>query len=169
MESEDKVVELVVTDENVVNGLVFASAVDLFAERSFDGASTRDIAARAEVSQPSLAYHFRTKDAIVLEVLRCISVPLVLTMSATSEVSSSLPAIAEVLIGFGLIGPSWSAGWAVPETIVVQPVNSRPRPATAHIDRTFTKRAYPGSRPRTDANSSRRLLQTRAGGCTIPG
>lgn len=29
MESEDKVVELVVTDENVVNGLVFASAVDL--------------------------------------------------------------------------------------------------------------------------------------------
>ena len=29
LESENEVVELVVTDENVVNGLVFASAVDL--------------------------------------------------------------------------------------------------------------------------------------------
>ena len=48
----------------VTRARILAAAVDLFAERSFDGASTRDIAARAEVSQPSLAYHFRTKDEL---------------------------------------------------------------------------------------------------------
>lgn len=41
---------------------IVAAALDLFADRSFEGASTREIAARAGVSQPSLTYHFRTKD-----------------------------------------------------------------------------------------------------------
>ena len=40
---------------------ILAAALDLFADRSYDGASTRDIAQRAGVSQPSLNYHFRTK------------------------------------------------------------------------------------------------------------
>lgn len=43
---------------------ILVAALDLFADRSYDGASTRDIAARAEVSQPSLSYHFRTKDEL---------------------------------------------------------------------------------------------------------
>jgi AcrR family transcriptional regulator len=43
---------------------VVAAATDLFAERSFDGASTREIAARAGVTQPLLAYHFRSKDEL---------------------------------------------------------------------------------------------------------
>jgi len=41
---------------------IVAAATDLFAERSFDGASTRDIAGRAGVTQPLLNYHFRSKD-----------------------------------------------------------------------------------------------------------
>jgi AcrR family transcriptional regulator len=40
---------------------ILAAALDLFADRSYDGASTRDIARRAGVSQPSLNYHFRSK------------------------------------------------------------------------------------------------------------
>src|SRR5215831_16353970 len=40
---------------------ILAAALDLFADRSYDGASTRDIAQRAGVSQPSLNYHFRSK------------------------------------------------------------------------------------------------------------
>ena len=40
---------------------ILAAALDLFADRSYDGASTREIAQRAGVSQPSLSYHFRTK------------------------------------------------------------------------------------------------------------
>jgi AcrR family transcriptional regulator len=40
---------------------ILAAALDLFSERGFDGAATREIAARAGVTQPLLNYHFRTK------------------------------------------------------------------------------------------------------------
>jgi len=40
------------------------AALDLFAERSFDGASTRMIAQRAGVTQPLLSYHFAGKDEL---------------------------------------------------------------------------------------------------------
>ena len=41
-----------------------AAAADRFAERSFDGATTREIAAQAGVTQPLLNYHFQSKDAL---------------------------------------------------------------------------------------------------------
>jgi AcrR family transcriptional regulator len=43
---------------------IVAAATDLFSERSFDGASTREIAARAGVTQPLLNYHFTSKDEL---------------------------------------------------------------------------------------------------------
>jgi TetR/AcrR family transcriptional regulator len=43
---------------------IVAAAVDLFSDRSFDGATTRDIAARAGVTQPLLNYHFHSKEAL---------------------------------------------------------------------------------------------------------
>ena len=43
---------------------IVAAAVDLFSERSFDGATTREIAARAGVTQPLLNYHYRSKDEL---------------------------------------------------------------------------------------------------------
>jgi len=43
---------------------IVAAAADLFAERSFDGATTRQIAARAGVTQPLLNYHYRSKDEL---------------------------------------------------------------------------------------------------------
>jgi AcrR family transcriptional regulator len=43
---------------------ILDAALDLFSELSFDGARTRDIAARAGVTQPLLNYHFRTKDEL---------------------------------------------------------------------------------------------------------
>jgi len=43
---------------------ILAAALDLFSERSFEGATTREIAARAGVTQPLLNYHFRTKDTL---------------------------------------------------------------------------------------------------------
>jgi len=43
---------------------ILTAALDLFSERSFEGATTRDIAARAGVTQPLLNYHFRSKDAL---------------------------------------------------------------------------------------------------------
>ena len=41
---------------------ILDAALDLFADRSYEGATTRDIAARAGVTQPLLNYHFHSKD-----------------------------------------------------------------------------------------------------------
>ena len=43
---------------------ILSAALDLFADLSFEGATTREIAARAGVSQPSLNYHFQTKEEL---------------------------------------------------------------------------------------------------------
>jgi AcrR family transcriptional regulator len=43
---------------------IVAAAADLFSTRSFDGATTRQIAAAAGVAQPLLNYHFRSKEAL---------------------------------------------------------------------------------------------------------
>ena len=43
---------------------ILAAALDLFSELSFAGATTRDIAARAGVTQGLLNYHFSSKDEL---------------------------------------------------------------------------------------------------------
>jgi TetR/AcrR family transcriptional regulator len=43
---------------------ILAAALDLFSERSFEGATTREIAARAGVTQPLLNYHFSSKEEL---------------------------------------------------------------------------------------------------------
>lgn len=43
---------------------IVAAAIELFSERSFDGATTREIAARADVTQPLVNYHFRSKEEL---------------------------------------------------------------------------------------------------------
>lgn len=40
---------------------ILDAALDVFSERSFDGASTREIALRSDVTQPLLNYHFSSK------------------------------------------------------------------------------------------------------------
>jgi TetR/AcrR family transcriptional regulator len=46
---------------DVTRRRILAAALDLFADTSFDGASTREIASRAGVTQPLLGYHFSSK------------------------------------------------------------------------------------------------------------
>jgi TetR/AcrR family transcriptional regulator len=43
---------------------ILDAALDLFSELSFDGATTREIASRAGVTQPLLNYHFSSKDEL---------------------------------------------------------------------------------------------------------
>jgi TetR/AcrR family transcriptional regulator len=43
---------------------ILAAALDLFSERSFKDATTREIARRAGVTQPLLNYHFHSKDEL---------------------------------------------------------------------------------------------------------
>lgn len=59
---------------------ILDAALDLFSELSFDGATTREIAARAGVTQPLLNYHFSSKDelwrAAVDEVFSALDVAI---------------------------------------------------------------------------------------------
>jgi AcrR family transcriptional regulator len=43
---------------------ILVAALELFSELSFEGATTREIAARAGVGQPLLNYHFKSKDEL---------------------------------------------------------------------------------------------------------
>lgn len=61
---------------------IVAAAAELFAERSFDGATTRQIAARAGVTQPLLNYHYRSKDALWRESVDSLFAALTATMVA---------------------------------------------------------------------------------------
>jgi TetR/AcrR family transcriptional regulator len=64
---------------------ILAAAVDLFAERSFDGATTREIAARAGVTQPLLNYHYRSKDDLWRAAVDSLFESLVSSMSAHQD------------------------------------------------------------------------------------
>lgn len=48
---------------------ILAAALDLFSERSFDGATTREIAKHAGVAQPLLNYHFSSKEELWREAV----------------------------------------------------------------------------------------------------
>jgi AcrR family transcriptional regulator len=61
---------------------ILAAAVDLFAERSFEGATTREIAARAGVTQPLLNYHYRSKDELWRAAVDSIFESLAASMGA---------------------------------------------------------------------------------------
>ena len=64
---------------------ILAAAVDLFAERSFDGATTREIAARAGVAQPLLNYHYRSKDELWRAAVDSLFESLTSSMTAHLE------------------------------------------------------------------------------------
>src|ERR1022692_4415897 len=49
---------------------IIKGAVDLFAQKGFQGASVRDIVAKARVKQAAINYHFKGKDGLYLEVLK---------------------------------------------------------------------------------------------------
>lgn len=70
---------------DATRGRILAAALDLFADRSFDGASTREIAERAGVSQPSLNYHFQSKDELWRAAVDGLFAKLTETMSARVE------------------------------------------------------------------------------------
>jgi|SRR5271165_813608 len=54
---------------NVTRERILRAALDLFSERSFEGASTRQIAERAGVQQPLISYHFGSKETLWQEAV----------------------------------------------------------------------------------------------------
>jgi len=51
-------------------GSIIKTAVHVFAEKGFQGASVRDIVVKARVNQAAINYHFKGKDGLYLEVLK---------------------------------------------------------------------------------------------------
>ena len=49
---------------------ILKTAVKLFAERGYEATSIRTLAAKAQVNQAAINYHFKTKDGLYREVLR---------------------------------------------------------------------------------------------------
>jgi AcrR family transcriptional regulator len=49
---------------------IIKAAVDLFAEKGFEGTSVREIVAKARVNQAAINYHFKGKDGLYLEILK---------------------------------------------------------------------------------------------------
>ena len=64
---------------------ILAAALDLFSELSFDGATTREIAARAGVTQPLLNYHFSSKDELWRAAVDGLFAELEQALSARAE------------------------------------------------------------------------------------
>jgi AcrR family transcriptional regulator len=64
---------------------ILAAALDLFSERGFDGASTREIAARAGVNQPLINYHFRNKTELWRAAVEGIFVALAEALTKREE------------------------------------------------------------------------------------
>ena len=53
-----------------VKAKVDRAAIELFAEKGFDGASVRAIVSKARVNQAAINYHFKSKDGLYLAVLK---------------------------------------------------------------------------------------------------
>ena len=53
--------------------IILYEAGELFMERGFQATSTREIADNAEITQPNLYYHFKTKEDIYIAVLEELS------------------------------------------------------------------------------------------------
>jgi len=82
---------------------ILAIAEKVFAERGFEGASTREIAARAGVNISSLHYHWDSKETLYLAVFRSIYDRIVLLVRAVGrpgpETGASVETIVETAMG----------------------------------------------------------------------
>lgn len=73
---------------------ILTAAADLFAERSFDGATTRQIAAAAGVTQPLLNYHYRSKDELWRAAVDSLFEELAAAFASQAEALSDLDDLA---------------------------------------------------------------------------
>lgn len=64
---------------------ILAAALEVFSERGFDGAPTREIADRAGVTQPLLNYHFKAKDELWRAAVDEVFAALTATMTARED------------------------------------------------------------------------------------
>jgi AcrR family transcriptional regulator len=89
---------------------ILAAAAELFAHRGFHGVGIDDIGAAVGISGPALYRHFRSKDAMLGEMLTSISEFLLTggqqTLAATGEPADALPELIRFHVDFALDNPA---------------------------------------------------------------
>jgi AcrR family transcriptional regulator len=89
---------------------ILAAAAELFARRGFHGVSIDDIGAAVGISGPALYRHFRSKDAMLGEMLTSISEYLLAggqrTMDTNAEPDRALPELIRFQVDFALDNPA---------------------------------------------------------------
>ena len=89
---------------------ILAAAAELFARRGFHGVSIDDIGAAVGISGPALYRHFRSKDAMLGEMLTSISEYLLAggqrTMDTHAEPDRALPELIRFQVDFALDNPA---------------------------------------------------------------
>jgi AcrR family transcriptional regulator len=89
---------------------ILAAAAELFARRGFHGVSIDDIGAAVGISGPALYRHFRSKDAMLGEMLTSISEYLLngaqRTMDTNAEPDRALPELIRFQVDFALDNPA---------------------------------------------------------------
>lgn len=89
------------TEPHDTRAAVLAAARKLFAQRGFDGTSTRAIATAAGANLGAIPYHFGTKDALYEAVLATVAEPLVARVrAADAGAPSPLDAIEAIVRAF---------------------------------------------------------------------
>ncbi|QRP47322.1 TetR/AcrR family transcriptional regulator [Amycolatopsis sp. FDAARGOS 1241] len=79
---------------------IMAAAAELFAHHGFHGVGIDDIGAAVGISGPALYRHFRSKDAILGEMLNSISHYLLEGGTARAETGGTPPELLEALVRF---------------------------------------------------------------------
>lgn len=91
---------------------ILQAALAVFAEFGFEGAATREIARRAKVHQPAIAYHFVNKEQLWKEASRHVAAEQIafLKQSATNAQGEADPLAAFIsdYIGFVSRNPLWA-------------------------------------------------------------
>jgi AcrR family transcriptional regulator len=79
---------------------ILATAAGLFAERGFHGVSVAELGAACGVSGPALYKHFRSKDALLAEMLVSISEELLAVGRCRSEAAPGADAALRALVAW---------------------------------------------------------------------
>lgn len=102
----------VITTSDDSSRRILRAALQVFAEYGFTGASTREIARRAQVHQPAIAYHYKNKDQLWRAAVNHVFSDFVDAManSLDSPIDSPdhLSNLAKAYVEFASKNPEWA-------------------------------------------------------------
>lgn len=91
---------------------ILNAALEVFAEFGFSGAATREIARRAGVHQPAIAYHFKSKGSLWKAAADAVFEEFSATLEAGMQDMASdgdrLRTLAEIYVRFVARKPAWA-------------------------------------------------------------